>query len=45
MRENYNAARPLLEKAEKMGITKAREVIEKMGNRWVVTSDDKNSKQ
>jgi tetratricopeptide (TPR) repeat protein len=45
MRENYNAARPLLEKAEKMGITKAREVIENMGNRWVVTSDDKNSKQ
>lgn len=41
LRERYDAARPLLERAEKMGIAEAREVREKMGNRWIVTSEDK----
>ena len=41
LRERYDVARPLLEKAEKMGIVEAREVREKMGNRWIVTSEDK----
>lgn len=41
LRERYDVARPLLEKAEKMGIEEAREVREKMGNRWIVTSEDK----
>ena len=41
LREKYDVARPLLERAEKMGIAEAREVREKMGNRWIVTSEDK----
>ena len=41
LRERYDVARPLLDRAEKMGIAEAREVREKMGNRWIVTSEDK----
>ena len=40
MRENFDAAEPLLVQAEQMGIIEAREVLDNMGNRWIVTSDD-----
>ena len=40
LREDFDAARPYLLEAEKMGITKAREVLDNIHNRWIVTSDD-----
>lgn len=40
LRENFDAARPLLETAEKMGVQQARDILENMGNRWRVTSED-----
>ncbi|MBE6196422.1 MAG: DUF3868 domain-containing protein [Rikenellaceae bacterium] len=38
--ENFDAARPYLLQAEKMGLKKAREVLDNIHNRWIVTSDD-----
>lgn len=40
LRENFDAARPLLETAEKMGVQQARDILENMGNRWRVTSEN-----
>ena len=40
LREDFDAARPYLLEAERMGITKAREVLDNIHNRWIVTSDD-----
>lgn len=40
LREDFDAARPYLLEAEKMGITKAREVLDNIRDRWVVTSED-----
>ena len=40
LREDFDAARPYLLEAERMGITKAREVLDNLRNRWIVTSED-----
>lgn len=40
LREDFDAARPYLLEAERMGITKAHEVLDNIHNRWIVTSDD-----
>lgn len=40
LREDFDAARPYLLEAEKMGIDKARTVLDNIRNRWVVSSDE-----
>ena len=40
LREDFDAATPYLLQAEQMGITKAREVLDNIRNRWIVTSED-----
>lgn len=40
LREDFDAARPYLLEAERLGITKAREVLDNLRNRWIVTSED-----
>lgn len=40
LREDFDAARPYLLEAERLGVTKAREVLDNLRNRWIVTSED-----